>query len=276
MRMPRIDAVLRETRPLLASGEAELLLAHAAGQSRTWLFTHGDAELDADAQARFDALLARRRQGEPVAYLTGRRGFWRFDLQVSPATLVPRAETELLVELALSRLPSDRALRVADLGTGSGAIALALAFERPMAHVVATDASTDALAVARANAAELQLGNIDFRHGSWFEPLQGERFDLIASNPPYIAVGDAHLDEGDLPHEPAMALSSGADGLDAIRTIVAAAPAHLQPGGWLLLEHGWDQGPAVRDLLTAAGFTEVFTERDLELRDRVSAGRRPQ
>lgn len=273
--MPRLDELLRAARPRLEPGEADLLLAHALGRSRTWLFTHGEDEVDADAAERFEALVQRRAQGEPVAYLTGQRGFWRFDLQVGPATLIPRPETERLVELALERLPEDRALRVADLGTGSGAIALAIAVERPRAVVVATDASAGALEVARGNAARLELRNIEFRLGDWLAPLHGERFALIASNPPYIASGDPHLDEGDLRFEPASALASGPDGLDAIQVIAAHAPAHLEPGGWLLLEHGWDQGAAVRALLTSVGFVEVATELDLEGRDRVTMGRRP-
>jgi len=272
--MFRIDATLRAAGDGLDSGDAELLLAHVLGRSRSWLYAHGDAELEADAAARFQALLARRRAGEPVAYLTGHRGFWQFDLQVDPATLIPRPDTELLVELALKRMPADRPLRVADLGTGSGAVALALAHERPRAAVIATDASTGALAVAEANARSLGLGNVQFRHGDWFAPLAGETFDLVASNPPYIADDDAHLDQGDLRFEPRSALASGADGLDAIRRIVADAPGHLLPGGWLLLEHGWEQGEAVRALLAAAGLDEVDTARDLEHRDRVSFGRR--
>jgi release factor glutamine methyltransferase len=269
----RIDALLRVARNRIDAADAELLLAHVLDRPRSWLYAHGDAALDATAVTRFEALLARRAQGEPVAYLTGRRGFWRFELAVTPATLIPRPETELLVELALARLPAERALRVADLGTGSGAIALALAFERPRAQVVATDASPDALAVARGNAAALGLANVAFRQGDWFAPLAGERFDLVASNPPYIAAGDPHLAE--LRFEPAAALASGADGLDAIRAIVRDAPAHLQPGGWLLLEHGPDQGAAVRALLHAAGLVAVATERDLERRERVTLGRRP-
>lgn len=272
--MPRIDATLRAAGDGLEPGDAEVLLAHALGRPRSWLYGHGDDELDADAAARFQALLVRRRTGVPVAYLTGNRGFWQFDLQVGPATLIPRPETELLVELALERLPVDRPLRVADLGTGSGAIALALAHERPGAVVIATDASTGALAVADTNARALGLGNVQFRQGDWFAPLAGETFDLVASNPPYIADDDAHLDGGDLRFEPRSALASGADGLDAIRRIVSDAPGHLVPGGWLLLEHGWEQGDAVRALLVAAGLVEVETARDLEHRDRVSFGRR--
>lgn len=197
--------------------------------------------MPAPARARFEALLARRQAGEPVAYLLGRQGFWSLELEVSPATLIPRPETELLVELALARLPAGQSLRVADLGTGSGAIALALARERPQAHVVATDASAEALTVARRNAARLGLGRVEFRDGDWLVPLAQERFDLIASNPPYIEQDDPHLAQGDLRFEPPAALASGADGLDAIRVIVRDAGRHLHPGGWLLLEHGWNQ-----------------------------------
>ncbi|MFC3552030.1 peptide chain release factor N(5)-glutamine methyltransferase [Lysobacter cavernae] len=256
--------------------EAERLLAHALGVSQTWLYVHRDDALEADRVAAFTALLQRRLAGEPVAYLLGHRGFWRLDLQVTPATLIPRPETELLVELALARLPDDQPLSVADLGTGSGAIALALALERPRMRVLATDASSAALAVARGNARAHGLGNVEFREGDWLVPLAGEHFALIASNPPYIADDDAHLETGDLRHEPRSALASGADGLDAIRTIVRDAPAHLQPGGWLLLEHGWEQGAAVRGLLAAAGFEAIETVRDLEQRDRVSLGRTPR
>jgi len=269
----RIDAALRQARERVDAVDAELLLAHVLGKSRSWLFAHGDDALDAQAEGEFAALLERRVSGQPAAYLTGRRGFWRFDLQVTPATLVPRPETELLVELALARLPADQPLRVADLGTGSGAIALALAFERPRARVIATDASTAALAVAEANARELKLANVDFRHGAWCEPLGDERFDLIASNPPYITQDDPHL--AALRFEPRTALASGIDGLDDIRSIVAESPSHLGPRGWLLLEHGHDQGQAVRALLAHAGFIEVETAVDLEGRERVTLGHRP-
>ncbi len=272
--MSRVDLLLRQARARIEPGEADWLLCHVLGRPRSWLFAHAEDAVDAAAAARFERLVERRECGEPVAYLTGRRGFWRFDLRVDAATLIPRPETELLVELALARLPASGALRIADLGTGSGAIALALAHERPAAQVLATDASAAALAVAAQNARELGLGNIQFRHGDWFAPLAGERFDLIASNPPYIAEGDAHLAQGDLRYEPASALASGADGLDAIRTLASGAGAHLRPGGWLLIEHGWDQGEAVRALLTAAGLRDAATERDLEARDRVSLARR--
>ncbi len=273
----RLDLALRAAAARLpgpdARHEAEQLLLHVLGRDRAWLFAHGDDPLPASGAATLDAWLARRASGEPLAYLLGRRGFWTLDLQVSPATLIPRPETERLVELALERLPDDRPLRVADLGTGSGAIALALASERPLAQVVATDLSGDALRVAQANAETNRIANVAFRQGSWLAPLAGQRFDLIASNPPYIADGDPHLMQGDLRYEPPAALSSGADGLDAIREIVATAPAYLLPGGWLLLEHGWDQGEAIRALLLAAGFVDVATETDIEQRDRVTLGR---
>ncbi len=254
---------------------AEHLLSHVLGRDRAWLFAHARDPLGADEIARFEALLERRIAGEPVAYLTGRRGFWTLDLAVGPDTLIPRPETELLVELALARLPEDRDADVVDLGTGSGAIALAIASERPRARVIATDASPGALAMAGRNAREHGIGNVRFASGDWWEPLADRRFDLVASNPPYIADADPHLRQGDLRHEPMSALVSGADGLDAIRIIVEGAPRHLRAGGWLLLEHGWDQGAAIRDLLVRAGFDDVATERDLEARDRVTRGRWP-
>jgi release factor glutamine methyltransferase len=264
--MQRASAVIERV-------DAEWLLAHALGRPPGWLWAHADEAVDAAVGEAFAGLVARRAAGEPVAYLTGVQGFWTLELEVTPATLVPRPETERLVELALARIPTDRALRVADLGTGSGAIALAIAQERPRARLIATDASAAALQVARRNAARNRIGTIEFREGDWLAPLAGERFDLIASNPPYIAEGDPHLDEGDLRFEPPSALSSGRDGFDAIRTIVGAAPGHLHAGGWLLLEHGWEQGAAVRALLADAGFAEIATARDLEDRERVTLGR---
>ena len=269
-----ISESLAQARALIDAGDANLLLLHVLKRPQAWLYAHGDAVVDADQAARFRALVARRASGEPVAYLLGYRGFWTLDLRVTPDTLIPRPETELLVEQALERLDPAADVRVADLGTGSGAIALAIATERPRARVVATDRSEAALAVAQGNAVAHGLaGRVAFRQGDWFAPLAGERFDLVASNPPYIADGDPHLARGDLRHEPASALSSGADGLDAIRLLVAVAPSHLESGGWLLLEHGFDQGPAVRALLDAEGFVEVATVQDLERRDRVSLGR---
>jgi len=273
---------MAEVRDLLAEAarrlgeriDAELLLAHALGRPRGWLFAHADDAVPAHVQAAFAALVERRAAGEPVAYLVGSRGFWSLELEVTPATLIPRAETERLVELALERLPADRPCRVADLGTGSGAVALALARERPRAQVLATDASAAALAVARRNAQRLGLSNVAFAQGDWLEPLEGAAFELIVSNPPYIEAGDPHLAQGDLRFEPASALVSGADGLDDVRRIVAGARAHLVPGGWLLFEHGWKQGGAARALLHAAGYADVFTGRDLEGRERVSGGSR--
>jgi len=273
--MTTIATLLRQARIRIDPAEADLLLAHALGRSRSWLLAHGDDDIAADDAARFTGLVERRAAGEPVAYLTGSRGFWSLELAVTPATLVPRPETEWLVELALARIPADAETRIADLGTGSGAIALAIAKERPRARVVATDASGPALDVARENARRNRIGNVEFRQGDWYAPLAGESFDLIASNPPYIALGDPHLDEGDLRFEPRSALLSGADGLDAIRAIVSDAPSHLRAGGWLLLEHGWEQGEAVRALLRDAGFFDIATERDLEGRDRVTLGRLP-
>ncbi|CAD0348927.1 Release factor glutamine methyltransferase [Xanthomonas hortorum pv. gardneri] len=267
------DQLLRRAAERIERSDAEPLLLHALGRDRAWLFAHGrDPVADAVAQA-FEALVQRRQAGEPVAYLTGTRGFWTLDLAVSTATLIPRADTEALVELALERFDNMQGRCAADLGTGSGAIALAIASERPHAQVIATDASAAALAVAQQNASRHQLRNVECRLGYWFAPLAGERFDLIASNPPYIAAHDPHLREGDLRHEPASALASGPDGLDDIRLIVADAPMHLLPGGWLLLEHGWDQGTAVADLLRARGFEAVATHQDLEQRDRVTLGR---
>jgi release factor glutamine methyltransferase len=252
--------------------EAEILLVHTLAKPRSWLIAHADDMLDAAIVTAFDALVARRAAGEPVAYLTGRRGFWTLELEVTPATLIPRPETELLVELALARLPQEGAPNVVDLGTGSGAIALAIARECPHARVVATDASAAALAVARRNATANHIRNVAFAEGDWFVPLAGVTFDLVVSNPPYIEAGDPHLRQGDLRFEPASALASGRDGLDAIRQIVAGARAHLAPEGWLLFEHGWDQGAAARRLLEAAGYREVFTAQDLEQRDRVTGG----
>lgn len=272
---PRLDAVLRAAASRIDATDARWLLAHAVGRPHSWLFAHGDDPIEPALAARFETLVARRAAGEPVAYLIGRRGFWRFDLAVSPATLIPRPETERLVELALARLPAGPDAAVADLGTGSGAVALALAVERPDVEVVATDLSEAALAVARANAAELGLGRVAFLAGDWYAPLAGRRFDVLVSNPPYIEAGDPHLVRGDLRFEPPTALASGDDGLDAIRVLAGGACAHLRPGGWLLVEHGLSQGAAVRALFEAAGLGDVETARDLEQRDRVTLGRAP-
>lgn len=269
-----VASCLARARSSVERSEAALLLGHVLGRSQAWLFAHADARVDAASEAAFADLAARRAGGEPLAYILGRRGFWTLDLEVGPDTLIPRPETELLVEQALARIDPALPARVADLGTGSGAIALAIAAERPLARVLATDRSPPALAVARRNAASHGLdGRVEFRAGDWFVPLAGEVFDVVASNPPYVADGDPHLARGDLRFEPPGALASGHDGLDDIRRIISAAPAHLAAGGWLLLEHGHDQGPAVRALLSEAGFDGVATVADLEGRDRVSVGR---
>ena len=252
--------------------EAELLLAHALGTTRARLYAWPEHEPEAHQRAVFERLVDARVRGEPIAYLTGRREFWSLDLAVTPDVLIPRHETELLVELALERIPRDRTSHVADLGTGSGAIALAIARERPLAHVTATDASTGALDVARGNATRLGLSNVAFAAGDWLAAVGDARFDVIVSNPPYIAADDAHLAQGDLRFEPASALASGADGLDAIRRIVADASSHLADGGALLLEHGFDQSARVRALLEAAGFGNVASDRDTGGHERVTRG----
>jgi release factor glutamine methyltransferase len=258
-----------------ARADAELLLAHLLSRPRAWLYAHGDEPIPPELASRYEALLQRRATGEPVAYLVGRREFWSLDLEVTPDTLVPRPETELLVELALDRLPPGSASRVIDLGTGSGAIALAIASERPRADVTAVDTSAGALAVAQRNAARLGLSRVRFLRSDWYSAVRDERFDLVVANPPYLADDDPHLREGSLPFEPAPALASGRDGLDALRAICAGAPAQLQAGGWLLFEHGFAQGDPARALLQACAFDQVQTWRDLEGRDRVSGGRRP-
>jgi len=255
--------------------EAEQLLAYVLNVERTWLFAHSDQVLEADACQQFEHLLTLRHAGEPLAYLLGHRGFWSLDLQVNPAVLIPRAETEVLVEQALARLSDNAPLRIADLGTGSGAIALALAKERPLASIIATDLSAPALALAVKNAQTHQLDNVWFRRGHWCAALAGERFDMIVSNPPYIANNDPHLQQGDLRFEPPLALVAGTDGLGALRQIISAAPAHLVRGGWLLLEHGYDQGAATSALLKQAGFSQVETVVDLEQRQRVTLGQWP-
>ena len=273
----RVRDLLAEGAPALpgaeARREAALLLRHVLGVSEAWLIAHADGSIDPSRAAHYHALIERRACGEPMAYLTGTRGFHKLDLHVTPDVLIPRPETELLVDQALQRIPVDADCAVADLGTGSGAIALAIAKARPRVRVVATDASAEALQVARANAACLAIGNVEFRQGDWCDALGDAMFDLIVSNPPYIAEGDRHLREGDLRFEPLAALASGADGLDAIRNIVREARAHLRESGWLMLEHGFEQGPDVRDLLVVHGYIEVFTERDIEDRERVSGAR---
>ena len=252
--------------------DAELLLAAVLGKPRSYLRTWPEHEPSAEQLAAFAALLERRRAGEPVAYILGHQGFWSLDLEVAPHTLIPRPDTELLVETALQLAPATPH-RVLDLGTGSGAIALALASERGGWQVIGVDRIAEAVALAERNRLRLKLNNAEFRQSSWFDGLAGEHFDLILSNPPYIAADDRHLGEGDVRFEPLSALVAGVDGLDDIRQIIAQAPRHLQAGGWLLLEHGYDQAEAVRELLAAAGFTAVDSRRDLGGHQRISLGR---
>lgn len=260
--------------------DAELLLAHVLDTTRSGVIARDERELTPEEQGDFERLLARRHAGEPLAYLTGTKEFWSLELEVTPEVLVPRPETELLVEWGLELLEMRHKpvtdIGVLDLGTGSGAIALAIARERPLLHVVATDISAGAVAVARGNAQRLGIANVAFRAGDLFGALtvaDAGRFDVIISNPPYVATGDPHL--ADLTFEPAIALTSGADGLDALQAIVAGAPAYLAPEGWLLVEHGSQQAAAVRELLEDEGFVEVATRRDLAGLERATGGMKP-
>jgi release factor glutamine methyltransferase len=257
----------------LPLSEARALLCHVTGRAREYWIAHDDEVMNEEAALRFRELAARRAAGEPLAYLTGAREFHGRPFHVSPAVLIPRPETELLCEAVLQRMPP-QAPRILDLGTGSGAIAITLALECPGADITATDVSAAALEVAGCNARNLGA-RLRFKQGSWYEAVDGATFDVIASNPPYIAAGDEHLSQGDLRYEPPAALTDGADGLTAIRSIVAGAGARLAPGGWLLLEHGYDQSDAVRALLAAAGFAAVQSLPDLAGIPRVSLGRWP-
>jgi release factor glutamine methyltransferase len=251
--------------------EARMLLERVLLKTSAWLIAHADEAPGAEAEHAFAALGERRRQGEPIAYILGKREFYGLDFQVTRSVLIPRPETELLVELALARIAADAAVRVLDLGTGSGAIAVALAKRRPRARVTAVDVDYAALTVARANARRHEV-TVRFFCGDWFGALSGESFDLIVSNPPYVAAADPHLAMGDLRFEPQRALVSGADGLDGIRAIVAKAEAHLRPGACLLFEHGYDQAEACRALIEAQGYREVQSWSDLARIPRVSGG----
>lgn len=259
-----IEEVLRASR--IDAREARLLLAAATGLSEASVLAHPQRPLPAPVETSFMQMAARRAAGEPVAYILGRKEFYGLELAVNPAVLIPRPETELLVDLALARNPES----VLDVGTGSGAIALAIKRHRPQARVVATDASAAALEVAKWNAARFSL-DVELRHGRWFEPVAGERFEAIISNPPYVVVGDPHL--AALPYEPRIALLGGADGLDGFRVLAREAPAHLLPGGWLLVEHGEGQHEAVRGLLEAAGLETTASWPDLAGIPRVSGGK---
>lgn len=270
--------MLAEARGLLADSQtgaldADILLCHVLGVQRAWLYANGSESIEPGDERRFRELATRRAAGEPVAYLTWVREFWSLPFAVTPDVLIPRPETELLVETALEILPPGEPARVADLGTGSGAVAVAIARERPQCEVHATDISGAALAVARRNGGELANGKIEFHEGSWLEPLDG-RFALIVSNPPYVAAGDAHLECGDCRYEPVTALTPGGDGLAAIRLIAEQSIPFLEAGGCLAFEHGFDQGAAARQILNGLGYTGVETRNDLERRERVTLGYR--
>lgn len=265
-------SLLREARNHLEGREADWLLMHVTGASGVHLQISADEPLDAAKVTAYQALVAQRREGVPLAYLIGTQPFRSLELTVDQRVLIPRPETEELVDHALALPPADSPVAAVDLGTGSGAIALSLAAERPGWTISAVDASADALAVARANGERLGL-YVDWRHGEWLTPLNGRRFDLIVSNPPYVAEDDPELDAAVAKHEPAEALLAGVDGLDAVRHIAAHAPAHLTAGGWVLLEHGHRQGGAVRELLAAAGFDSVHTHRDHQGQERCTQGR---
>lgn len=279
--VPTIEALLRAGLRLLEGHsasprlDAELLLAHALGATRTALFLRRAEPVGHAAAEAYLAAIGQRRSGRPVAQLTGTREFWSLPLAVTPDVLVPRPETELLVERALARLPARATPRVLDLGTGSGAVALAIASERPDCEVLATDLSAAALEVAGGNAVALGLGRVRFAAGDWYAAAGDAPFDVIVSNPPYLADEELAGADPGLAFEPRIALTSGAEGLDALRTIAAGARAHLRPGGWLLVEHAPAQGEAVRELFRAAGLDAIATLPDLAARPRVTEARRP-
>lgn len=254
--------------------EAELLLCKATGASRTDLIAWPERSLGPAQQACFQALVQRRATGEPIAYILGRREFWGLQLEVAPTTLIPRPDTELLVECALEALPADRPIVCADLGTGTGAIALALAHERPAWTLIAVERSAGAATIAAANARRLGLSHLIPLRADWLRAIAPNSLDAIVSNPPYVPDDDPHLQRGDLRFEPRTSLAAGADGLDAIRAILTQAPTRLRPNGWIGIEHGWDQAPAVRRLLRQAGFEGVTTHRDLADHERVSSASR--
>lgn len=257
-----------------ARSEAQILLCAALNVTRAWLIAHAQQMLTDVQVSDFHKLLHRRLLGEPVAYILGRREFYGLDFAVAPGVLIPRPDTETLVEAVLARIPESAPLRILDLGTGSGAIAISIAVNRPRTQTIAADRSEAALKIARENASRLGATHLRFVTSDWFSALDGEIFDIIASNPPYIADADPHLGQGDLRFEPRNALAAGGDGLDDIRRIVRQAPAHLAPGGWLLLEHGYDQAQPVADLLKQAGFTEIGHAADLAGISRVTLGRK--
>lgn len=270
---PDIASALRAGEARLDRADVRVLLCHVLRCETAHLITHPEASLTPAQQGEFGALVERRLAGEPVAYLTAEREFFGHRFRVSGAVLIPRPETELVVELALERLPPDRAASVLDLGTGSGCIAISIALARPRTRVHAVDLSSDALEVARENARILGVRNVTLQQSNWFAAVGGARFDIIVANPPYVAAGDPHLGRGDLRFEPSLALEGGGDGLAAIRDIVDAAPDFLEPGGWLFLEHGYDQAERVATLMRARGFGSVVSSPDLAGIYRVTGGR---
>lgn len=275
MKLPdSLGAALALARGRIPTAEARMLLGALTGASTAQIAAYPERGLAPELALRFADMLVRREQGEPVAYLLGEREFYGRRFRVSPAVLIPRPETELIVDTVLARVPRDAAIRILDLGTGSGALAVSLALELPAAQVTAVDISPAALAVAAANAQHLGA-RVRCLESDWFAALQGELFDLIVSNPPYVAAGDPHLYEGDVRFEPPGALASGPAGLDDLARIAAEAPAYLVSGGYLLMEHGYDQGAAVRALLQAQGFVEVASARDLAGIERIGFGRHP-
>jgi release factor glutamine methyltransferase len=270
----RLEQALKQASERIPRREAEMLVAHLLGKDRAWVISHGEFPINAARAEEINLTIEARALGTPVAYLIGKREFYGRDFRVDQRVLIPRPETETLIEAALERVPAGER-NVLDLGTGSGAIAVTLALERPAWNVTAVDASPDALDLAQENAAELGAENSVFLEGSWYEPVAAWTFDLIVSNPPYVADGDAHLQQGDLRFEPKTALTDGsADGLASIRAIATGAIARLEPGGWLLLEHGYNQSELCRELLTQSGFHDVFSQADLAGIPRVTGGRR--
>jgi len=261
--------------PSEARLEAQLLLQTTLNVNRAWLISHDNDALQASKHADFQALLTRRLAGEPVAYILECREFYGLDLLVTPATLIPRPDTETLVEAALVKIQSNVSSSILDLGTGSGAIALAIARNRPLANVMAVDASEAALKIAKKNAQNLTIPNVQFVLSNWFDELTGEKFDVIVSNPPYIEQDDVHLTQGDLRFEPISALASGMDGLDDIRRIIDNCLIYLKPQGWLMLEHGYNQAASVTDLMAHAGLTNIATIKDLGRNNRVTIAKNP-
>ncbi len=255
-----------------ANFEANLLCQHVLNVNRAWLISHERDALEPNQQVGFEALLQRRLNGEPMAYILGSRDFYGLQLKTTPATLIPRPDTETLVEAALAKIPHDSNFQILDLGTGTGAVALAIASQRPQTKVIAVDASLEALKVAAQNTQSLNLSNVRLIESNWFSALVSEKFDVIVSNPPYIAQDDEHLKQGDLRFEPLSALASGVDGLDDIRKIIQDAPDYLNPNGWLMLEHGYDQAEAVAALLKARGFSQIAHAKDIAGTLRVTFG----